>query len=131
MDRRTFMLSIAGAAATLALPETAEAAQWVRLGTRRVNGLLDRDRISLAGAGRFDAIRLRVRGNDLLLYDLDIRFRNGRRQDVRVRQLIRQGRQTRAIDLRGDDRAIRTVTFTYGKFPNGRGPTYVELWGRR
>lgn len=133
MDRRTFMLSMAGAAATaLILPETAEAATWVKLGTRKVNGLVDRDRINVGAAqGWFDKIRLRARGNALWIYDLDIRYGNGANDDIAVRRRIAQGGYTRAIDLRGGGRFIRNVRFTYGKFPNGNGPTYVELWGRR
>ena len=33
--------------------------------------------------------------------------------------------------VRGNHRNIRRVNFTYGKLPNGRGATYVELWGMR
>ncbi len=41
------------------------------------------------------------------------------------------GAHTRSIDLVGGDRFIKSVSFTYGKFPNGNGPTYVEVRGRR
>lgn len=135
MDRRQFLSGIAmmAAAGPLLSSTSAEAAPaWVYLGRRRVNGLLDRDRIAVgAGAGRFTAIRLRVTGNSLLLYDLIVRYGNGNPDNLRVRTLIRQGGTTRAIDLKANRRFIRDVSFTYGKLPNGRGPTYVELWGRR
>ena len=132
MDRRGFMLGLAGAAAALALPEAAEAAVWVPLGTRRVNGLLDVDRIHVgAGLGTFRRIRIKVRGNALLLYDLRVRYGNGSEDKIPVRVLIPQGGYTRAIDLSGNDRFIRYVQFTYGKLPNGAGPTFVELYGRR
>lgn len=136
MDRRQFLSGIALMAASgplLLSATSAEAAPlWVYLGRRRVNGLYDRDRIAVgSGAGRFTAIRLRVTGNALLLYDLTVRYGNGNPDHLRVRTFIRQGGMTRAIDLKANRRFIRDVTFTYGKFPNGRGPTYVELWGRR
>ena len=132
MDRRSFMLSLSAAGAAMLLPQAAEAATWVKLGTRKVNGLIDHDRISVGASwGTFDKIRLYVRGNNLWLYDLDIRFSNGSRQDVGVRAFIPQGGYTRAIDLIGDKRFIRHVTFFYGKPKNGQGPTFVELYGRR
>lgn len=132
MDRRSFMLSLSAAGAAMLLPQAAEAATWVKLGTRKVNGLIDRDRISIGASwGWFDKIRLHVRGNNLWLYDLDIRFGNGAKQDVGVRAFIPQGGHTRTIDLVGGERFIKSVSFTYGKFPNGNGPTYVEVWGRR
>ena len=135
MDRRTFLSGGAlafAAAATTALSTQAEAATWVLLGRRRVNGGLDFDEIPVGrGAGTFNHIRLKVTGNDLLLYDLDVRYGNGRNDDIPVRLLIPQGGYTRAIDLRANNRLIRSVRFAYGKFRNGRGATYVELYGSR
>lgn len=110
----------------------AEAAAWVFLGSK-VNGLVDVDQINVGlSAGTFDKLRLKVTGNDLMIYDLDVRYGNGVSDDLQVRALIPQGGYTRAIDLRYTDRFIRHVRFTYGKFANGRGArTWVELYGRR
>lgn len=55
MRRRTFLGALAGGALLPLMPGPADAAQWSRLGTRRVNGLVDVDRIHVgAGASRFD-----------------------------------------------------------------------------
>ncbi len=133
MLRRTFVGGLVVAAAAPALVATeAQAATWQFLGSRRVNGALDFDRIPVGiGQGTFDRIRLKVVGNDLMIYDLEVRYGNGVVDDVPVRLLIPEGGQTRAIDLRGTDRRLRAVRFAYGKFANGNGPTYVELYGRR
>jgi hypothetical protein len=135
MDRRTFLSGSAvalAAAATAGLSTEAQAATWVLLGRTRVNGGLDRDVIRVgARAGVFNHIMLKVTGNDLLIYDLDVRYGNGNNDDIPVRLLIRQGGSTRSIDLRARNRFIREVRFAYGKFRNGRGATYVELYGRR
>lgn len=132
MDRRSFITGIALAATGGLVATQAQAATWYSLGRRRVNGLVDVDQINVgASAGVFDKIRLKVTGNDLMIYDLDIRYGNGGHDDIPVRLLIPEGGMTRIIDLRYHDRYIRYVRFTYGKFPNGRGPTYVELLGRR
>lgn len=132
MDRRIFLLGIAATPIALALPETAEAAQWVKLGTRRVNGAVDVDRIQVGqGAGTFRSLRVRVRGNALRLFDLTVRYGNGQEDHIPVRALIPQGGQTRALDLAGGNRFIRYVQFTYGRIPNGQGPTFVDLFGRR
>jgi hypothetical protein len=133
MDRRIFMFSLAGTALAAVLPEAAEAAPaWRKLGTRRVNGLVDVDSILVgAGQGTFKRLRIRVRGNALLIYDLRVRYGNGADDRLQVRALIPQGGYSRAIDLRGNNRYLRAVTFTYGKLPNGAGPTFVELYGIR
>lgn len=132
MDRRTFLLGMAAAPAALALPETAEAAQWVQLATRKVDGGVDVDRIQIGqGWGTFRSLRFRVRGNALRLFDLRVRYGNGSTQDIPVRAVVPQGGHSRVLDLNGGDRFIRWVQFTYGKPANGQGPTWVDLYGRR
>jgi hypothetical protein len=127
-------IALAAMAAITALPllaTSASATTWEFLGVRKVNGLVDHDTIHVGiGEGVFKKIRVKVRGNGLWLYDLDVRYFNGGRQDIPVRLHIPQGGQTRAIDLNGYNRFIRNVQFTYGKLPNGNGPTYIELWGK-
>lgn len=133
MDRRTFILTLGGAALAAALPlEAAEAASWRRLGTRQVNGVLDVDRIPVgARAGFFKRVRLRVRGGALFLHDVRVTYGNGADDRLNVRKLIGPGGYTRAIDLRGNNRFIRHVTFTYSKLPIGSRRTFVELYGWR
>lgn len=133
MQRRDFLMALAAAPALSVLPTAAEAAGWVKLGTRNVLPLADHDRILVgAGAGDFSHIRLKVFGNAVFIYDLDVRFSNGGHQDVPVRFLIPQGGQTRAINLDGaSDRNIKWVDLNYGKPFNGQGHTWIELWGKR
>ena len=132
MDRRQFLTAMAGAGLATLLPATAEAATWLALGTRKVNGLLDADRIHVgSGWGKFRRIRLRIRGNDLFLHRVVVRFENGGEQRVNVNRFYPQGSYTAALDLDGDKRFIRHVSFVYGKFPNGQGATFIDLQGRR
>jgi hypothetical protein len=49
----------------------------------------------------------------LHLRDFDIRFQNGRKQDVNTRAVLRPGRCTRAADLRGSRRDIKNVRLRY------------------
>lgn len=132
MDRRSFLFGLGGVAAAGLVTTESQAATWYFLGKRRVGGLVDHDTIHVgASAGTFDKIRLKVTGNDLMIYDLDVTYGIGTQDDIPVRVLIPQGGMTRVIDLNYSDRIIRRVDFTYGKFPNGRGATWVELYGRR
>jgi hypothetical protein len=134
MDRRTFLggLVLAAAAPALIATEVQAANNWVYLGTRRAAPWADFDQINVGmSKGLFEKIRLKVTGNDLLVYDLKVRYANGNDDDIPVRFLIPQGGQTRVIDLNANKRFIRHVRFTYGRIPDGDGPTYVELYGRR
>jgi hypothetical protein len=133
MLRRTFLGGLVVAAAVpMLMTSEAQAASWRFLGKRRVQPYLDYDEIPVgASQGTFTKIRLKVTGNDLMIYDLDVRYGNGVNDDIPVRLVIPQGGQTRAIDLRANRRFIRNVRFKYGKPVNGRGATWVELYGYR
>jgi hypothetical protein len=132
MDRRAFLTTLAGAGLATVLPTAADAATWVHLGTRKVNGVLDVDSIGVgAGWGTFRKVRLKVRGNDLFLYRFVVRFENGGSQEMQVANFIPQGGYTRTLDLKGGERFIRRVNFFYGKIPNGQGSTWVDVYGRR
>ena len=116
---RTFILAAAGAAATFvaAVPAEAQWGRWNDRGWRtvafsRVDGR-DSDTIRVRGNFRERAIRLCAMNAPLNLRDFDIRFRNGARQDVNTRAVLRAGTCTRAVDLRGGRRDIQSVRLRY------------------
>lgn len=92
---------------------TGPAAAWDVIGVRDVRDRTDRDTIVVEGHRQFERIKLCVYRQPVHFYDVDVRFRNGGRQDVSVRQRINPGQCTRAIDLRGDDRDIATISMLY------------------
>ena len=113
------ILGAATAAATLLAVAPASAQQWRydergwrTIGYTRVDGR-DSDTINLPGRTRQSAIRLCAINQPLRLRDFDIRFENGRRQDVNTRAILPAGRCTRAIDLAGNRRDIAAVRLRY------------------
>jgi hypothetical protein len=100
---------------------------WVELGCREVDLFgADRDTIRVGGReGRFKAIRLAAKGNDVEMLDLKVVYANGEPDHIQVRSMIRQGTRTRPLDLRGRDRAIRQVDMIYRKPLNFRGKARV------
>jgi hypothetical protein len=132
LTRREFAVAIGASAALATLPAVAAENDWIKLGERNVNWAVDTDIIPVgAGMGSFDHIQLRVRGNGLFVYDLDVVYGNGGNDDIPLQFHIPQGGMTRMIDLRGGNRNIRHVKLTYQKPVDGGGPTWVELWGQR
>jgi hypothetical protein len=133
MDRRNFLLGAAGIATTTLLATTSEASTSpVFLGRRKVDPLLDFDIIHVgSGQGLFRKIQFHVSGNDLFLYDMNVKYANGAHDDIPTRFKVPQGKFSHVIDLRNHKRHIEKVTFFYGKLPNGRGQTHIELWGWR
>ena len=132
MDRRSFLFGATSLVTTGFVPAEADAAIWRHLGTRKVGFFVDHDTIHVGGAaGRYDKIRFRVRGNAIWMYDLNVRYGNGSFDDIPTRFRVPQGGYSRVIDLRGGERYLRSVSFLYRRAVNGRGPAYIELWGRR
>lgn len=103
---------------------------WELLGSQRVNWLADRDSINVGRReGKFRKIKLRVRGNDVEMHDLKVIYGNGEVDDISVREHIREGRETRPLDLSGRDRFIRRIDMKYARKLNFRGSAVVEVWG--
>jgi hypothetical protein len=109
----------------------ARAADWVELGCQQVSFLgKDHDSIRVGRReGRFKAIRLLAKGNDVEMLDLRVIYANGAPDDVPVRAMIRQGTRTRPLDLKGWERAIRQVDMTYKARLNFRGLATVCVEG--
>ena len=105
--------------------------RWTYLGQANVDGRVDHDTVSVGRwRGRFQRIQIRVERAPIEFHRVVVHYANGRSEEVAVRQRIPSGGQTRAIDLRGDDRNIDSVEFFYarGGWRYGRTPR-VRLYG--
>jgi hypothetical protein len=117
---------IAGAIVVLAGAPTGAQARWERLGCQKVGFLADKDVIRVGrGEGRFKSIRLQVSDNKVYMNDLKVVYSNGEPDDIPVRSEIRAGGQTRALDLRGERRAIKAIEMKYRSQPSFKGQATV------
>ena len=105
---------------------------WVELGCQQVSFIgKDRDSIRVGRReGRFKAIRLKVRGTDVEMLDLKVVYANGQPDDIQVRSNIRAGSETRALDLKGRERAIDRIDMVYRARPSFKGLATVCVDGR-
>jgi len=96
---------------------------WVELGCQQVSFIgKDRDSIRVGRReGRFKAIRLEARNNDVEVLDLKVVYSNGAPDDIQVRSNIRAGSRTRPLDLKGRDRAIQQIDLVYRSRPSFKG----------
>jgi hypothetical protein len=131
--KRTLVLAAAGVAATLVAvtPAAAQYGHWRDRGWRtvaytRVDGR-DTDVIRLRGHIREGAIRICAINQPLHLRDFDIRYQNGRHQDVNTRAVLRAGSCTRAVDLRGGRRDINAVRLRYEPIYRSWQRPYVRI----
>lgn len=104
---------------------------WERLGNAHVDGNVDHDNIKVGMQdGRFRAIQLRVRGGAVEFMRVVVHYADGEPEEVSVRERIPDGGMTRAIDLRGERRYIRSVELWYGRGGWRKRPE-VQLYGMR
>ena len=104
--------------------------RWEYLGQAHVDGREDHDRIAVNSGQSFRSILLEVQGGGIEFNRVVVHFENGGDHEVDVRDRVRSGGRTRAIDLPGDRRRIRSVELWYEKGNWRRRPS-VNLYGRR
>ncbi len=105
-----------GAVTLVLLADTgpvAPVAEWVELGCKSVGFLADRDTLQVNSPDRFKALRLRSSGYDIELVNMVVRYANGGRDNLAIRQLIPSGSRSSPIDLRGERRRISEIEFLY------------------
>lgn len=111
-------------------PPSFDPAGWTLLGETWVDGKTDADRIPVGKQeGRFTRLMLVVEQSDLEMLDMQIEFGNGDKASPPVRQFFRENTRTRAIDLPGNNRFIKNITFRYGNLPGG-GRARVAVYGK-
>jgi len=110
----------------------AQAGEWKKLGVRSVKHRTERD-VILVGEkeGTFKAIKLTVRKSGIHLLDMKVHFMNGDVIDVKIRNFIPGGGETRVIDLPGVNRKIEKVVFWYKSLKKNDKKAKIRLWGKR
>ena len=103
---------------------------WEKLGERTVNGDADKDVIEVGRSeGKFRKLMIVVEHSDLEMFDVEVEFLGGETFSPKTRAVFKEGAHSHPIDLPGDKRAIKRVTFKYGNLPGG-GKAQLELWGK-
>jgi hypothetical protein len=110
-----------------------DATGWTLLGAQTVMGRAgrsDTDQIKVGKSqGRFNEVMMVVYDSDVALDDFTITFENGKKFTPNVKHNFKEGARTRAIDLPGNTRWIRSIDLTYSNLPGG-GRARVEIYGR-
>lgn len=107
-------------------------ADWDLLGTRQVNDRADHDIIAVTSArGDFRRIKITVQRASVDFHRVVVHFANGADQAVEMRNTIPAGGESRAIDLDGNTRVIRSVEFWYDANTIRGRRAQVRLFGMR
>lgn len=103
---------------------------WTKLGERWVDGVRDRDVITVgAHEGHFRRMMIVVEHSALEMFDVVVTFGDGTRFSPPTRHVFSPETRSHVIDLPGNDRVIRTVAFRYGNLPGG-GRAQAEVWAQ-
>jgi len=105
----------------------------VFLGRREVSLKLDRDQIEVGrDTGRFSKLRFEIDHAPVAVYNVRVEFGNGEVYSPDTRLVFGEGTWSREIDLPGDNRFIRNVTFLYESVGRPvRGRAFVRVFGLR
>jgi len=105
---------------------------WSVIGERSVKFTSDKDVIKVHGNDLYSKLKIKVVDAPLHISDFDVIFENGERFDVSIKENIRQGGESRIIDLPGAERRIDRIEFRYKTIGRLRGGTAnVIVFGRR
>jgi len=105
--------------------------EWIHLGDKHVDGNSDHDKISLGSSeGWFRQLQIRVEDAPVSFKRVVVHFGNGTDEELQFREIINAGGSTRAMDLRGRRRIIKSVEFWYEKVIGSTTRPTVRLFGR-
>ena len=103
---------------------------WENLGCKDVKFSVDHDTLKVGRKdGAFKAIKISVKQAPVEFFGARVVFGNGKKQDLKFRDVIRPGGETRAIDLAGNYRGIDRIELLYRSIPTFKGTAQVCVAG--
>jgi len=110
---------------------TTDRQEWVLIGERKVNFLIDHDVIHVTGNDNYRQLKVKVKDGPVQIKDMDVHFEIGDKFDVALKQKLAQGTETRVIDLPGGSRNVKKIEFWYETRGFRKGRSTVQVWGKR
>jgi dihydrofolate reductase len=129
------LLLFAGLAANQAMAQdpgivTSDKAGWHKIGEVKANFKLENESIVVMGADRFKSIKLKVTDAPINIEKVTVYYESGDAEELSVRNELKAGAETRVLDLKGNDRELKKVVFSYKTLPNAKNDkAHVELYG--
>jgi len=107
--------------------------QWRVIGQLEAGFKADHDEIFVKGPfDDFRRVKFAVTGADLNIDHMVVTYDNGAPDEIEVRQRIREGGESRQIDLRGaGQRSIRKIAFWYDTKGVIKGRAKVTIFGMK
>ncbi|MGL4992653.1 MAG: hypothetical protein ACRC6R_00740 [Bacteroidales bacterium] len=130
--RKKIALSMLLAVMAIFVANSQVIGNWEKLGERKVQFKSEKDVIKCSSKKSYTKFKIRVNDAPIEFDQVVVNFANGDSQDVKLRSQIPSGGESRVIDLVGNKRIIKDITFKYrSKKGHKGGKATVEVWGRR
>jgi hypothetical protein len=103
---------------------------WHKIGEVKADFKMENQSISVLGKDKFQSILLKVTDAPINIESLQVFYESGEMEEIDVKNELKAGAETRKIDLKGGQAAIKKVMFTYKTLPNQQDEkAHVELYG--
>ena len=103
---------------------------WHKIGETTVSFKKETDEIAVIGSDRFAKLKFKVHNAGIIINDLDIWYEDGTKQDISVHSTYVEGHQSPLIDIPGNEKDIKRISFTYHTIPNqNKDRAHVEIFG--
>ncbi|WP_378173748.1 hypothetical protein [Aquimarina sp. SS2-1] len=110
---------------------TSTAIKWEHLGSRTVSYKIDRDVIKVtARNGAFKKLKIKVTNGSLNMHKIIVQYGNGEKEAIPVKKNFVRGGGTRLIDLKGNKRIIKDITFFYDTKNLSKKRAKVHVFGK-
>ncbi len=108
---------------------TSDKKGWHKIGEMTASFAKERDVMVVVGADKFAAIQIKVTNADINISDIEVFYENGSQEDIKVRSEIKNGGESRVIDLTGGERNLKKITFVYKTVGGSADKAQLEVWG--
>lgn len=124
------LLFITGYAAMAQTPKVVVSDKdgWHKIGETRVDFKKETDKITVIGARRFAAVKIKVTEAPIFLESFDIVFDGDQKQTVNVGQGFNLPGETKTVEF-GGEKNIKRIDFKYKTVDGSNQKAHVELWG--
>ena len=99
------------------------AGSWRILGTMQATHNGDHDAMEITGKhDSFRKLKIKVRNSTVNIQRMVVRYEDGKPEEINLRSEIKEGGESRVIDLQGGKRRIKAIDFWYDTkgFLNGK-----------
>ncbi len=129
----SFLLTTTSVGQTVAKPQPAPPGAWTVIGSTVADYDLDHDSILIRGRfDHFSKIMFKVTEAPLHMHRVVVTYENGQPDEIPVKEKIKKGGESRAIDLRGEGmRGIRRIDFWYDTRGSSGERAVVTVFGKK